>query len=63
MKYFLYNKKDGEVKSVSEGKIIFDENIFILKSFNLTENELELLQQGKSMRIRNDELEFYDKEK
>lgn len=57
MKYFLYDN-EGNVKAISEGKIIFDKNIFTLKGFNPTETETELIKQGYKIKIRKGKLEF-----
>ena len=57
MKYFLYDN-EGNVKSISEGKIIFDKTIFSLKGFNPTANELKLIKQGYQIKVINNKLEF-----
>ena len=67
MKYYLISKETGEVKSISEGKIIFDENLFILKGINPTANEQELVNQNYKIKLVDDKLVFdepvYIKEK
>ena len=57
MKYFLFDN-EGNVKSISESKIIFDKTIFSLKGFNPTANELKMIEQGYQIKIKNNELEF-----
>ena len=57
MRYFLYDN-EGNVKSISEDKIIFDKTIFSLKGFNPTANELELIKQGYQIKVKNNKLEF-----
>ena len=57
MRYFLYDN-EGNIKSISEGKIIFDKTIFSLKGFYPTVNELELIKQGYQIKVKNNKLEF-----
>ncbi len=55
-KYILYDKK-GNVKSVSDGLIGYDKNIFTLKEMKITDEENEKIKQNYTLRFI-DKLEF-----
>jgi hypothetical protein len=57
MKYFLYDK-EGNVKSISEGIISYDKNIFTLTGFNISETDQALISYGYFIKVKNGKLEF-----
>ena len=61
MNYFLlYDLKNGQIASISEGIIVYDKKIFGSKTLDLSEADLEKFKNGFTVFWKNNTLVFID---
>lgn len=56
IKYFLHNNE--QVKSISDGLIKFDKNLFKLEKINITDDEFSKIEQGYKIIVKDKKIKL-----